>query len=67
MKVKLKIDKRIILPEGYKLFYDLDSEKTYSVLSEIRINGKVKFYRIIDESEELYDYPSEVFEIVKER
>lgn len=66
MRIRLiedKTDENI----GYKLFYDLDSTKEYSVLSTIESNGEVKFYRIIDESEEEYEYPSEVFEIVKEK
>lgn len=50
MKVKLKID--TINNIGYKLFYDLDSEKIYSVISKIEINGEIKFYRIIDELKE---------------
>ena len=64
--IKLKVRyigrREVDVPNSYKIFMDLLSDKVYEVLS---IEGG--WYRIIDESGEDYLYPSEKFvEVVED-
>ena len=64
--IKLKVRyigrREVDVPNSYKIFMDLLSDKVYEVLS---IEGG--WYRIVDESGEDYLYPSEKFvEVVED-
>lgn len=61
LKVKYIGERDIDVPNSYKIFMDVLPGKVYEVLSVER-----GWYRIIDESEEDYLYPTDKFEIVDE-
>ena len=60
LKVKYIGEREVDTPNSYKIFMDVIPNKIYEVLSIER-----GWYRIIDESEEDYLYPSEKFKIVE--
>ena len=61
LKVKYIGEYEEDVPNSYKIFMDVLPGKVYEVLSVER-----GWYRIIDESEEDYLYPTDKFEIVTE-
>jgi len=61
MKVKVIEEKRKLM--GSFSTVDLLKDKVYEAVID---NGKMKWYRIIDESGEDYLYPPMLFEVVEE-
>ena len=61
LKVRYIGERDVDVPNSYKIFVDVLPGKVYEVLS---VEGD--WYRLVDESEEDYLYPTENFEIVAE-
>lgn len=59
LKVKYIGESEVDVPNSYKIFMDVLPGKVYEVLSI-----EDGWYRIIDESDEDYLYPTEKFEVV---